>query len=74
VRQLAEIHRAASEANLSFLLIGGWAVCAHGYARLTEDLLRSRQRLKGLKQKFRRLSTCLRLNFTLFVSAANVGK
>jgi hypothetical protein len=38
VRQLAEIHSAASEATLSFLLIGGWAVCAHGYSRLTDDL------------------------------------
>jgi hypothetical protein len=38
VRQLAQIHRAASESNLGFLLIGGWAVCAHGYSRLTEDL------------------------------------
>jgi hypothetical protein len=38
VRQLGQIKAAAAGANLPFLVIGGWAVCAHGYARLTNDL------------------------------------
>ena len=35
---LAQIHFAASERELKFLLIGGFAVNAHGFSRVTGDL------------------------------------
>ena len=38
MRQLSQIRAATAEAKIQFLVIGGWAVCAHGYARLTKDL------------------------------------
>jgi predicted nucleotidyltransferase len=35
---LKEIAKAASDAGVPFLVIGGYAVLAHGYVRTTEDL------------------------------------
>lgn len=35
---LREIARCASDAGIPFLVIGGYAVFAHGYLRLTDDL------------------------------------
>lgn len=38
MRQLQQISQKAAEAGLPFLVIGGYAVLAHGYVRATDDL------------------------------------
>lgn len=38
MRLIQDISRKAGEAGLSFLVIGGYAVLAHGYTRTTDDL------------------------------------
>jgi predicted nucleotidyltransferase len=66
---IQEISKRANKAGLPFLVIGGYAVFAHGYSRLTDDLdlITPREQRAGFGQLLKDLGMSVKHDATTFL-------